>query len=605
MSKLVFQRVETTFASLLRELQQIWEEIGESEAEMDKTLSELEQECLQVYRRKVEHASQGRARLHQLVAETEGELASLFAALGERPLLPTTSERKPATLKAQLAIITPQREELQQKKEQRIQQFTEVKAQIQKISNEISGSSASPSEFEFTDNGNDYSIRRLDEYHTQLQGVQKEKSDRLRKAFDCVNVLHELCSVLGMDFAKTINDVHPSLNDSNAGLQAKSISNETLERLSNTVQLTTNEKNQRAHTLQTLLASLTELWKLMDTSPCEQRKFRHFTSWVAETATPGGLSLEAIEQVREEVQRLEQLKATKMKDLVLKKRLELEHVCRQAHMEADASTASDKTNALIDSGMVEASELLANLEQQIDLAHEEAQNRKEVLDRVDKWLAACEEERWLEDYSMDEKRFNATRGAHLNLKRAERARITVMKLPAMVDGLIVRTRAWEEEKGTPFHFDGMRLLSLLNDYTFNRHEREDDKRRMRDQKKRQDQFLMAQKALYGSRPSPTKANSNNNQGTRQLSRPTTPSTPSTPRRSMSSRTGTPDSTPRSNGHRHSTPFTMQFSRSMKANGAPRPSAPFNFVAMHKDDNGSVLSPGGSDSSSPMGSAAYA
>lgn len=601
MSKLLFQRVETTFGSLLRELQQIWEEIGESEAEMDKTLSELEQECLQVYRRKVEHASQGRARLHQCVAEKEGELASLFAALGERPLLPTKSERKPTTLKGQLASITPQLEELRLKKEQRIQQFSEVKSQIQKISSEISGSSAEPCEFELVENGDDFSIRRLDEYHAQLQALQKEKSDRLHKVLDCVNVLHELCCVLGMDFAKTINDVHPSLNDSNAGLQTKSISNETLERLSSTVQSTTNEKDQRAHTLQTLSASLIELWKLMDTPPREQRKFHHLTSCAADISTPGGLSLEAIEQVKKEVQRLEQLKATKMKDLVLRKRLVLEHVCRQAHMEADASTASDKTNALIDSGMVDASELLANLEDQIVLAHKEAQSRKEILDRVDKWLAACEEERWLEDYSTDEKRYNATKGAHLNLKRAERARITVTKLPALVDALITRTRAWEEEKGMCFVFDGMRLLSMLNDYIFNRQEREDDKRRMRDQKRLQDQFLIQQEAMYGSRPSPTKANSNN-QGAKRLSRPSTPSapsTPSTPRRSMSMRIGTPDSTPRSNGHRHSTPFT----RNTKVNGASRPSAPPNFVAMHKDDNGSLLSPGGSDSSSPIGSAA--
>eukprot|EP00250_Pteridium_aquilinum_P008889 c18284_g2_i1 orf=310-1956(+) len=547
MSKLLFQRVETTFGSLLRELQQIWEEMGESEAEMDKTLSELEQECLQVYRRKVEQVSQGRARLHQCLAEKEGELASLFAVLGERPVLPMKSEKKPSTLKGQLAAITPQLEELRLKKEQRIQQFTDVKSQIQKITSEIAGSSAQPRDAELVENANDFSARRLDEYHAQLQALQKEKSDRLHKVLDCVSVLHELCSVLGMDFAKTINEVHPSLNDSNAGLQTKSISNETLERLSNTLQSMLDEKNQRAHTLQTLLASLTELWKLMDTPLREQRKFHHISSRAADVSTPGGLSLEAIEQVQAEVQRLEQLKAMKMKDLVLKKRLVLEHVCRQAHMEADASTTSDKTNALIDSGMVAASELLANLEEQIALAQEEAQSRKEILDRVDKWLAACEEERWLEDYSTDQKRYNASKGAHLNLKRAERARVTVTKLPALVDGLITRTRIWEQEKGTCFLFDGLRLLSMLDDDIFNRHEREGEKQRMRDQKKLQDQFLIEQEALYGSKPSPTKANSIS-QGAKRLSRPSTPNTPSTPctpRRSMSMRLATPDSTPRS------------------------------------------------------------
>lgn len=51
-------------------------------------------------------------------------------------------------------------------------------------------------------------------------------------------------------------------------------------------------------------------------------------------------------------------------------------------------------------GMVEASELLVSIEEQILRAEYEAESRKEVLERVDKWFAACEEERWLEDYSM-------------------------------------------------------------------------------------------------------------------------------------------------------------------------------------------------------------
>lgn len=50
-------------------------------------LLQLEQECLEVYRRKVDHASHARARLHQALAEAETELTSLFSALGDRPLL--------------------------------------------------------------------------------------------------------------------------------------------------------------------------------------------------------------------------------------------------------------------------------------------------------------------------------------------------------------------------------------------------------------------------------------------------------------------------------------------------------------------------------------
>ena len=44
-----------------------------------------------------------------------------------------------------------------------------------------------------------------------------------------------------------------------------------------------------------------------------------------------------------------------MKELVMKKRSELEDICYKTHMEPDPSTAPDKSNALIDSGMMSLS----------------------------------------------------------------------------------------------------------------------------------------------------------------------------------------------------------------------------------------------------------
>nr|XP_023889857.1 65-kDa microtubule-associated protein 1-like isoform X2 [Quercus suber] len=48
---------------------QIWNDInfGESEADKDHTLLELERECLEVYRPKVEEAANAKARLHSLL----------------------------------------------------------------------------------------------------------------------------------------------------------------------------------------------------------------------------------------------------------------------------------------------------------------------------------------------------------------------------------------------------------------------------------------------------------------------------------------------------------------------------------------------------------
>jgi len=64
--------------------QVIWDEVGESDEERDKMLLQLEQECLDVYRRKVDQASKSRAQLLQALADSRAELAGLLSALGEK-----------------------------------------------------------------------------------------------------------------------------------------------------------------------------------------------------------------------------------------------------------------------------------------------------------------------------------------------------------------------------------------------------------------------------------------------------------------------------------------------------------------------------------------
>lgn len=60
--------------------------MGESDAERDRLLLELEQECLEVYRRKVDQANRSRAQLRQAIADAEAELAAICSTMGERPV---------------------------------------------------------------------------------------------------------------------------------------------------------------------------------------------------------------------------------------------------------------------------------------------------------------------------------------------------------------------------------------------------------------------------------------------------------------------------------------------------------------------------------------
>ncbi|KAJ9135666.1 hypothetical protein P3X46_032820 [Hevea brasiliensis] len=583
----------TSCNALLRELQQIWNDIGESEADKDRMLVELERECLEVYRRKVEEAANAKARLNQSVAAKEAELATLMAALGELNIhSPTWTEKRAPSLKVKLASVNPLVDDLRTKKEERTKQFADIKAQIEKISGEISGYDNLNNSLmsSLTLDEQDLSLRKLNEYKTHLRTLQKKKSDRLHKVFDYVNEVHSLCGVLGLDFGKTVSDVHPSLHGANQE-QSTNISNSTLEGLEQAIIKLKLERKARIQKLKDIVASLFELWNLMDSPKEEKNTFSRITSILgsseSEVIESGVLSTEMIEQASAEVERLTKLKASRMKELVMKRRSELEEICKMTHIEPDTSTATEKSIALIDSGLVDPSELLASIEAQIVKAKEEAMNRKEVMDRTDRWLLACEEEKWLEEYNQDGNRYNAGRGAHINLKCAERARVTVSKIPAMVNNLINKTLAWEDEKKTSFLYDGVRLVSILQDYKLARQQREEEKKRCREQKKLQDLLLTEKEAMYGSKPSPRKANSFRK-----------------PNGYSSNGNGSMTPTPRRNSVGGATPELLTLrSYSGRQNGYYKEmrrlsTAPLNFVAITKEDTMSFASVCDSEPGSP-------
>ncbi|KAJ9551424.1 hypothetical protein OSB04_015469 [Centaurea solstitialis] len=499
---------ETTCGSLLQQLQKIWDEVGVSDEERDKMLLQLEQECLNVYKRKVEQAGKSRAHLLQALADAKLEFSTLLASLGEKSFVGIVSNAREdsGTIKEQLAAIAPALQQLWKQKEERLKEFSDMQKQIQKIRGEIAGSNEQAGGQPAVDES-DLSLKKLEEFHDHLKELQQEKSERLKKVLEFVNVVHDICAVLGIDFYSTVTEVHPSLNNATS-IESKSISNDTLARLAKTVLALKEAKKQRLQKLQELASQLTELWNLMDTSEEDRSLFHHITcnisASVDEVTIPGALALYLIEQAEAEVARLDQLKTSRMKEITLKRQGELEEIFSRAHIQIDSQSAREKILALIDSGNMEPSELLADMDSQIIKAKEEALSRKDILDKVEKWMSACEEESWLEDYNRDDNRYHGSRGAHLNLKRAEKARILVSKIPGLVDTLVAKARAWEEEHGLTFAYDGVPLLAMLNEYALLRQDREEQKRRMRDQKKFHEQLNTEQEAMFGSKPSPAR-----------------------------------------------------------------------------------------------------
>ncbi|KAJ4847197.1 hypothetical protein Tsubulata_007718 [Turnera subulata] len=494
--------LETSCGYLLQELQIIWDEVGEDQFEREKVLLDLEQECVEVYRRKVDTANMSRARLHQELAESEAEFTHLLLSLGERSL-PGRPEKKSGTLKEQLDAITPALREMRLRKEERVNQFRAVQGQIQKISAEIAGQSVyDDSITNVIINENDLSLKKLEEYQVELQRLHSEKNDRLQQVETYIDTIRSLSSTLGMESTMIITKVHPTLNEL-CGM-SKNISDSILEKLNSTVESLKEEKQNRLEKLHNIGKALINLWNLMDTHYEDRQLFSHVTSLLslstAEVSNPGSLTLNIIQQAEAEVKRLDQLKSSKMKELFFKKQHELEQICNKSHMEIPSQTEMDNIINLINSGEIDHADLLMSMDEQISRAKEEASSRMAIMEKVEKWMLARDEERWLEEYSMDQNRYFVSRGAHRNLKRAERARVIVNRIPALVGSLIAKTKGWEEERKKTFLYDDVPLLAMLEEYNMFRQEKEEEKQRQREKKKVQNPVEIGQENMAASRP---------------------------------------------------------------------------------------------------------
>ncbi|CAA0825672.1 65-kDa microtubule-associated protein 8 [Striga hermonthica] len=493
--------LESSCGYLLQELQIIWDEVGEEQLEREKVLLELEQECLEVYRRKVDTASISRARLHQQLAESEAEFTHLLLSLGERSL-PGRPEKMAGTLKEQLNSITPALREMQLRKEERVKQFRVVQGQIHKISAEIAGCTEYNDTSSCSVNENDLSLKKLEEYQNELQRLHSEKSDRLHRVEKYISTIRNLTATLGMDSSLIITKVHPSLNEL-SGL-SKNISDAILEKLDSTVMSLESEKQKRLGKLQQLGKALFDLWNLMDTPYKERQQFLHVVSLSpvasAEISTPGTLTLDILQQAETEVKRLDQLKASKMKEFFYKKQLELEEICSRSHMEIPSRLEMERIINQINSGEIDHADLLTSIDEQISRAEEEAASRRAIMEKVEKWILARDEELWLEEYNRDENRYSVSRGAHKNLKRAERARVMVNKIPALVDSLISRTKHWEDERTKVFLYDEVPLLAMLEEYNMLRKEKEEEKQRQREHKKAQSKVATQHESPFKTRP---------------------------------------------------------------------------------------------------------
>ncbi|CAM0911868.1 unnamed protein product [Alopecurus aequalis] len=491
---------ESSCTYLLQELKMIWDEVGQEENERERILDELEQECQEVYRRKVNSANMSRIQLHQALADSEAEFTNLLLSLGERSF-PGRPDKMNGSLKEQLNSITPALQEMQMRKEARLKQFIEVQTEVQRIASEIAGRSENEV---VTVNEEDLSLKKLEERQSELQRLKREKGDRLCKVEEYKVLICNFAKIMGMDPSNVLANVHPSLQNGANEQQKKNISDDILNKLNTMVQQLKEEKNHRMEKLHSLGKALTNLWNILDTTMEERQPYGQIKIFSLTSGNgmlgPGSLTLEKIEQIESEVQRLDELKASKMKELFIKKKAEIEDICKISHMDMPHQSEMDEIAGLIISGDVDHDNLLKTMDEYIYKTKEEATSRKEIMDKVDKWITSCDEERWLEEYSRDERRYSVSRGAHKHLKRAERARVIANKIPGLVELLMAKTQIWEHERKKIFYYDELPLLAMLNDYMLTMKEREEERYRQRENKKVQTQLVKRNGNSFISRP---------------------------------------------------------------------------------------------------------
>ena len=108
----------------------------------------------------------------------------------------------------------------------------EMVEQIVNISNELyNGSENTPSSIVVDESV--WSLREIKKLLSELRELQQDKTDRLNHVLDLLNTINSLCKVLGIDFKKTMTNIHPNLGNDFEG--TKSLTNKIIMGLTNAI----------------------------------------------------------------------------------------------------------------------------------------------------------------------------------------------------------------------------------------------------------------------------------------------------------------------------------------------------------------------------------
>lgn len=177
-------------------IQIIWDEVGETETERDEILIEIEDECREVYNRRIEKVKEERILLRQEIADSEARVIGICSVMEEPPILGRqhSSDQCERSLKEELGKILLKLEEMDKRKSERKIQFIQVIEDIRCVRYEIDGEPDESCSSDFSIDESDLSLRKLEELHTELYTLQEQKVSRL-----CQIILNNLDLVSFLD----------------------------------------------------------------------------------------------------------------------------------------------------------------------------------------------------------------------------------------------------------------------------------------------------------------------------------------------------------------------------------------------------------------------
>ncbi|KAM4809496.1 protein regulator of cytokinesis 1-like [Rhinophrynus dorsalis] len=218
---------------------------------------------------------------------------------------------------------------------------------------------------------------------------------------------------------------------------------------------------------ETLLSSLNSLkervqvlWKLLQVPQDEQEKCQN---------TPMCPISEAIKLWENEFLRLEELKKTNLKVVIIKIREELEKYwdkCFYSTEQRNAFTPYSNDDFTED--------LLRQHDEEVFRMREQYEKCREMLDAVNKWETSWGQFVLLEKKASDPNRFSNRGGS---LLKEEKERVKLQKLLSKLEEeLKSRIEAWETEQGCAFLLKGCRFMDYVaNQWEMHRRQKERDK----------------------------------------------------------------------------------------------------------------------------------